>query len=217
MRSMREMKREWLFSTWDSHKEIIRFKNQAKGNTFSKQGMVKLCNLLSVVDAKCLNGFKRDYTNACRILPLVAIKTRNNRSLDATGCFRSPWADDCQKLGGWNRMTVLSVLRSFPKEPWRQDPRARGLLGLFGTVTLQRSFKAVETRSLLAPPVRGTSRVNHSFSQPRSSSFSWLHWLPGQRRGRGESKKARAIRVMRNMALFMSHLKTILCLLKIFL
>lgn len=153
MRSMREMKRERLFSTWDSHKEIIRFKNQAKGNTFSKQGMVKLCNLLSVVDAKCLNGFKRDYTNACRILPLVAIKTRNNRSLDATGCFRSPWADDCQKLGGWNRMTVLSVLHSFPKEPWRQDPRARGLLGLFGTVTLCKGALKLWRQEVCWPPL----------------------------------------------------------------
>lgn len=104
MCNIKEMKRESLFTTWDSHKEVIRFKIQAKGNTFPKQGIVKLCNLLSAVDAKYLNGFKRDYTNACRILLLVAIK-KSNKSFDASRCFRSPslmtarnWVDDT----GWH-------------------------------------------------------------------------------------------------------------------
>lgn len=135
MCSMKEMKREWLFTTWDSHKEVIRFKIQAKGNTFPKQGIVKLCNLLSVVDAKYLNGFKRDYTNACRILLLVAIK-KSNKSFDASRCFRSPSADGCQKLGGWHRMTLPSVAHRFPTVPWRQDTGARGLLGLSRVATL---------------------------------------------------------------------------------
>lgn len=69
----------------------------------------------------------------------------------------------------------------------------------------QRSLTAAETRSLPGSPVRGTSRVNHSFSQPSLQLILMTSLTCGTEKG----KIARAAeRVKRTVAPFMPHLET---------
>ena len=52
------------------------------------------------MDAKYLNGFKRDYINACRILPLVAIKKKKKgqKRHNTTKVLMQPDASEVPKL-----------------------------------------------------------------------------------------------------------------------
>lgn len=130
-----------------------------------------MCNPLSVVDANYLNGFKRDHTNACRILPPAAIKPRNNRSFDATESVRSPSAVGHQTWGEWSWLTALHLafLPHRALKSWLYT--AHGLWVFPGQQlsARQSSSRALETRSLLAP-ARGTCVMGEAASHgPKAS------------------------------------------------